>query len=350
MTGFTSRGVLSQKLRHDYVSLSDILGRALVDAGHEVEAGRFLPDDDPDDFDCALILVYWVSSLSSHYAHEAALALARFGPRAVCYVDDWRSQTLADDYQNHVERPVGWDRHRNRFRKDLWDRLSDEEVDAGRRALLSFIDPSQGLEAPTIIVPQHPWGDLSRWQVGGRELLSPLVPLDPTPGVPLPELTGRPGKRRREWVLASIQEHDRWLASLDLSWPVRQLGGAKKLGGGVNPGSAEMGKVVPEREVVQAYADGRGMLVPPYACDGSGWWRPRYTFAAHARAVTYAPPGDAAALGGPFLYEPSDYEAMSDEDLDAVAEAQAEEQESRAWDYARMQRTLTGTLEKAASR
>lgn len=350
MTGMTSRGILSQKLKHDYVALSDVLSRALLEMGHEVDAGRVTPGEDLDRYDAALVLTYWVSSLSSHYCHEAAWALSELGPRAVCYVDDWRSQTLADDYQNHVERPVGWERHRGRFRKNLWDTLTPDQEEAGRRALLSFIDPSMG-RAPTIIVPQHPWGDLSRWQTGGRELLSPLVALDPTPGVPLPELARRPdGERERRWVLATIQEHDRWLArDVRAAWPVLQLGGAKKLGGGVNPGRTEMGKVVSEREVVQAYADSWGMLVPPYACSGSGWWRPRYTYAAHARAVTYAPLEDAERLGESFMYGVDQIEGMTTAQLASLADEQRAVQESHAMSKARMYEVLESTL-VAASR
>jgi len=349
MTGMTSRGIGSQKLKHDYVALSDILARSLVELGHTVDIGRVDPREDLDEYDAALVLVYWVSSLSSHYVHEASLALSKLGKRAAVYVDDWRAQTLADDYYNHVEKPIGWSRHRDRFRKNLWDQLTPEEVELGREALLSMTRPDPAFR---MLVPLHPWGDEALFhQSTIRQLTTRITPIDPTPMVPLPAISRRrPEERDRRWVLASIQEHDKWLRDLKPEWPVLQLGGAKKLGGGVNPGRAEMGKVVPEAQVVQAYADSWGMLVPPYASSGSGWWRPRYTFAAHAEAVVLAAPADAARLGDPFLYSLDEVERMEASSLDAVAAWQKAQHDALAWSKERLLETLQEVVsERAAS-
>lgn len=349
MTGMTSRGIGSQRLKHDYVALSDLLSRALIDMGHTVDIGRVSPDEDLDQYDAALVLTYWVSSLSSHYVHETAVALSKLQGRAIVYSDDWRAQTLADDFYNHVEKPIGWSRHRDRFRKALWDKLTERQVEEGREALLQMIRPDSPYE---MLVPQHPWGDIAKFhQSKIRALTNHITPIDPTPMVPLPELVRRRASDRdRAWVLATIQEHERWLQSEGFEWDVVKLGGAKKLGGGVNPGRAEMSKVVPEKDVIQAYADNWGMLVPPYACSGSGWWRPRYTYAAHARAVTYAPIQDALLLGDAYTLDRGTVEGLSSGALRGLAEEQAGVQEGYAWSRELLYSTLESVLRVAASK
>lgn len=125
----------------------------------------------------------------------------------------------------------------------------------------------------------------------------------------------------------------------------------KKRGGGVNPGRVATQAHVSEAVVAQAYADCWGMLVPPYESSGSGWWRPRYTFAADARSVTYAPVADAERIGEAYLrvaLEPESVGGMSDRELARLAEHQYLEQVDGSGTYGEASDSLGALLERAA--
>src|SRR5688500_14669700 len=163
MTGVSARSVGSTKIRYDFVALSDLLHDALEELGHEVDR-RVVgidPSDGLEQYDKGLVLVNWASSLSSMHVHEAGLALERLGDRAILYVDDWRTESLGDDLDHHVRRDHGWEHHTKKFRKDLYDKLTAGQVEAVRDRLLRIIDPS--LPPQPLLIPQHPWGDISRY-------------------------------------------------------------------------------------------------------------------------------------------------------------------------------------------
>lgn len=340
MTGMSARSVGSTKIRYDFVALSDLIQDALEELGHDVErrAVGIDPSDTLDEFDRVLLLVNWASSLSSMHVHEAALGLMRAGDRVRLYVDDWRTESLADDLAYHVRRDEGWHRQTRLWtaRAPSWQKLGDQ-MEPARRALLDLIDP-HGARLP-LIMPQHPWGDASLWDVSQKARMEVrLRTFDPSPLVQVPRVDRSPG-RNRNWVFATLQNHDRWLKSLAPSWGIVKLGGAKKAGGGVR--MKGMSPVVPERDVVQAYAWNRGMLVAPYACQGSGWWRPRYTFALGVGAVVHVGSRlDAERIGPSFTNDIADVEAATDEELDELAWRQREQFESWQPSYADTMKTL----------
>ena len=323
MTGMSARSVGSTKIRYDFIALSDILHRALETLGHEVDRRVVAIDesDTLDQYDRGLVLVNWASSLSSMHVHEAGLAMSRLGNRAILYVDDWRTESLGDDLDHHVARDHGWAHHVTSFRKDLYAKLSMSQVAVVRQSLLSMI-AHDGTYRP-MIGPFHPWGDPNaHLRVSKVPLSVRLLPIDPSPAVWLPDIVV-PERRERRWVMATLQNHDRWLSRLGNSWPIVQYGGVKKAGGGLY---ANTKAVVPEAQVVQAYADGRGMLVAPYKNEGSGWWRPRYTFALNAGAVVHVGSArDRQLIGESFTNDIADVEAATDRELDALAARQLEQ-------------------------
>lgn len=329
MTGMSARSVGSTKVRYDFIALSDILHSALEELGHEVD--RRVVSTDPadtlDEYDKVLILVNWVSSLSSMHVHEAGLAMARAGDRAIYYVDDWRTESLGDDIDHHVSRDIGWTNHTGRFRKDYYDKLDGITTMVIREQYLRLIGKAADRNEPLpLMIPQHPWGDITRYLDVSKQPLNvkPYV-FDPSPFVTIPEGVTRLRKGRpRNWVLATLQNHDRWLKKLDNEWPILQLGGAKKRGGGVRVKG--MSPVVPERDVIAAYGHNRGMLVAPYKNAGSGWWRPRYTYALEQGAVVYVGADeDAAALGDSFDLNIKEIESLNDRALDKLVEEQRED-------------------------
>jgi hypothetical protein len=327
MTGMSARSVGSTKVRYDFVALSDLLHRALEELGHEVvrRVVSVDPSDTLDEYDRVMILVNWVSSLSSMHVHEAGLAMARAGDRALYYVDDWRTESLGDDIEHHVKRDNGWANHTGRFRKDYYDQLQPTQVAEIREHYLRLIADPSGQRPLPLMIPQHPWGHIDKYLSVSKQPLNvrPLT-FDPSPLVEVPDVGRLRRGRPRQWVLATLQNHDRWLKKLGNEWPVLQLGGAKKRGGGVRVKG--MSPVVPERDVVRAYGFNRGMLVAPYKNAGSGWWRPRYTFALEQGAVVYVGADeDAAALGFDFDLNLDEIEKMNDRELDRLADTQREQ-------------------------
>lgn len=304
MTGMSARSVGSKRIRYDFVALSDILHEALEDLGHEVDRRvvgvNELPYQFYERYDVALVLVNWVSSLSSMHAHEAGMALHNLeiaGVRTILYFDDWRTESLGDDLDHHVGRDHGWLHHVQKFRPKEYGRMTDDQVGRVRESFLKIIDRAK---CPwPIIVPAHPWGDpWKHVEVSKRKILARIVPLDPSPMVRMPKgiEVDPPARRERNWVLATLQNHDRWVRKLGTRWPIIQMGGVKKEGGGLR---ANTKAVYPEREVVQQYGYNWGTLVAPYKNEGSGWWRPRYTYALEAGAVVYVGSETDARLIGP---------------------------------------------------
>ena len=220
------------------------------------------------------------------------------------------------DIAHHTITDTGWEGHL-RFRPKEYATLTADQRDDVRETLWMLIDPN-GNPWP-LIAPLYSWGDPTKLFTSERIVTSRVIPLDPSPLTP-PQHTQAHAKQRA-WVFATLQNHDAWIATLNAQWPITQLGGNKKTRGGANAGT-----VVPEAAVIQAYADARGMLVAPYKNAGSGWWRPRYTFALNASAVCYVgSPLDAELIGVSFTNALEDIEAASDADLDALVDRQREQ-------------------------
>jgi hypothetical protein len=131
-------------------------------------------------------------------------------------------------------------------------------------------------------------------------------------------------------VLASLGDHSKWADSLGAAWPIREVGPGRKTRGG-NRGDG--GKVVSEREVVEAYASARGVLSPPYASAGSGYWRVRYNYAAAVGAIIYCGLDDGEAIGPSFTNDIRDIETATDAELDDLAGRQRAQLQS--WEMPR---------------
>ncbi len=323
MTGMAARGIGSTKVRHSIVSLPNVIADALRELGHEVTHQRALGTD-VTEFDQVWVQLGWASSLSSTYVVECGLAMAaaeRAGIPVVRFVDDWRSQWLADDIAAHVESAKGWHRHTKLWtvRSGDYAKLSDADIARVREA---YMAPIRGA---SLVVPLMRWGDYSKFDVSRRERLSDVVAFDPQPIVAPTQPEWLQDERRlRRWVVASLQDHDPWVARLNLSWPVLRLGGTKKGTGGVQLQGGG-GKVIPEAEVIQHYADGWGVLSPEYISAGSGYWRTRYDQAMNAGAIIWPGAADAEAIGGTFSgLTPNDIENMNTDQLTHLGAAMAD--------------------------
>jgi hypothetical protein len=344
MTGMSARSVGSKKIRYDFVALSDIFQTALEDLGHTVDRRAVKVGETAESlakYDVALVLVNWVSSLSSMHAHEIGLALAeleRAKVRTILYFDDWRTESLGDDLDHHVGRDHGWRHHTESFRAKDYAGFTPDMLAQSREMYMRIIDR---VHCPwPIIVPAHPWGDpYKHMQVSKRPIVARIVPLDPSPMVRMPNIAiDEPSDRERNWVLATLQNHDRWTSKLGNHWPLIQMGGVKKKGGGLH---ASTKSVYPEAEVVQQYGYNWGSLVAPYKNEGSGWWRPRYTYALRAGAIMYVGSQvDAELIGPSFTNSLREIETASTMDLLGLQVRQREQFERHQYTEDQFKRML----------
>lgn len=331
MTGMSARSVGSTKIRYDFFNVPDLLRRILLDAGHEVDM-RVVGIDESDDlaeYDRVLCQLNWASSLSSMHAHENGLAMARAGDRLRVYVDDWRSEVLADDIWYHLHQDKGWTRHTEKFRPKEYSKLTDGQKILVREAYRNLLAELGGAPVP-MLAPFFPWGDHAKFFGTAREELNvEHHEWDPSPWVTLPDgvVPTKSRDRERQWVLASLQNHDRWVKRIAPEWPILQFGGVKKGGGGIRAGGPD--KVVSEAEVVRAYCVSQGVLSPPYKSAGSGYWRVRFNYAVLAGAVMYPGPVDGAAIGPSFTNDLADIEEADDYELNDLALRQRDQLATR---------------------
>jgi hypothetical protein len=325
MTGMTARAVGSTKVKYDYISLPAMYRDALRELGHEVDMRTTRHEEDLDEYDRALVLVNWVSSLSSGHSHETGLALAKLGDRAILYVDDRAASIITKDIDVAVLNDAAWEKHTRGFRGREYATMTSEQVDLTREALSRIALPN----CPwPMLTAMYDWGDHSKFF--GASRVAPgfeLITVDPTAILPPAEVWDR--ERQRAWVIAMFQNPQKWLTEVAPTWPVTQYGGDPKPRGGGAHGTDH--PVIPEAELIQAYADHRGMLVPPSKTDGSGWWRVRYAYALLAGAIVFPPPLDGEAIGPSFTNSLEDIEAASDDELEALAQRQREQMAAWTW-------------------
>lgn len=332
MTGANARSIGSTRVRYDYVQFHQMMRRGLEELGHQVDMKPVLEFEDAVGYDRALVHIGAPSSLSNGYLPGAALTLDMYGLDARVYVDDWSAERLADDIAAHVEREKGWERHVSVFRPKEWGRLTKDQVGRARAALLHFLDP----EGPpwAIAGPFFAWGDKSSFfRTGRREINAEPFAIDPSPMMEYPMFAAfEPQRRQRRWVLATLQNHDRWLQDLQATWPIEVLGAQQKAVGGVrraDPGNP----VIPEADVVRQYASSWGVLSPWYRTAGSGWWRARFNYAAQVGAVLFCGDEDGAAIGPSFT---NPLELIEEATLVELIElARRQQQQLWEWEWTR---------------
>lgn len=321
MTGMSARSVGSTKIRYDFFNVPALLKELLEMEGHEVDMRvAWIEEPDLDQYDRVLCQLNWASSLSSMHAHENGLAMARAGDRLRVYVDDWRSEVLADDIWYHLHQDKGWARHTEKFRPREYARLTDLEKARARQAYRDLIVGPHARGPVPMLAPFFPWGGGPEqfFGVARERLNTENHTWDPSPWVTIPRDSQIMAEdfgfttRDRRWVIASLQNHDRWVNKLGLSWPLFQLGGVKKGGGGIRAGGPD--KVVPEAQVIAAYASSQGLLSPPYKSAGSGYWRVRFNYGIATGTIIYPGTVDGEAIGSAFTNDIADIEAATDDE------------------------------------
>lgn len=324
-TGFTSRTVGSDRNVYDYLSNVDVLRRALELAGHEVDARpvRLLTDADVEDqYDCALVGVAAANGLSSRYKLGACWALHQFGKRAAIFPSDGRNVGVFVNSCRtclHVPRFLG---EKMRERNNIIDHEIGENYAPVWTEVLSTLEGSRKPHPWKMLVPVFSWGDPGRYSYAFGTFAAGW---DPTNlAVPMQSWLQNLGfshPRARQWVLATLQDNDRWVEKQGFKWPVKSVGNKRK---GLD--------YIPEEQLVKdQYSTNWGMLAFGYPLAEGGWWRMRLVHAAMAGCVTCCDAKDASVIGGPYKKGRIHIEGMTEDELNDLAHAQRDYLFQQAW-------------------
>jgi hypothetical protein len=125
-------------------------------------------------------------------------------------------------------------------------------------------------------------------------------------------------EKRKEFMLASLVDHRRWVKKCQLRWDVVYYG-AKSI--------KESIKLETETDVYNECGKYWGILCPEYPHAGSGWFRIRYIYAALQRSIIFGSDSDLKELG----IQWKRLEFLTDDELKEYAEEQRKAIFKYAW-------------------
>lgn len=320
--------------RLKYSSVLDLYVACLRWAGHEVDHREWTPGDDLSRYDVALVGHIPWNSINARHVYTVCDVIGRAhenGVGLVFMVDDWQFRGVYQSVKS-------LNKDSNRLFTSVKGRTNREwaEFGPGRPMVDAVLDAMATRPWPTTLVPAFEWGDHSLLQPEGipaREIKY----LDPTVFQEYTCFRAPADERHRTWVLGTLSNQLSWVEKLGLGWPVDYYG--------TKPSKAE--KQLKEPELVQIVAESWGNLCPRYPHAGGGWWRCRYVYSAAARSIMLAEPKEVAPLGDAYLQTPEKIEAMTNDQLSELAEAQADALRSHTWSADRLATELEDALRGA---
>lgn len=304
--------------------------------GHDVH--QYLPswDSDLSSFDRIWLGVAPLSSLSANNFIEMGRILRLYPEKVTLFVEDWSVENLTRDWIGKLA-DGGWRKHLK------WKGYSESSgTDEVRSGLLTVV---AGARCPyRVVASMFPWGDHDALMGPNYDVdaldVSPLIALPDMADVAWRQLLENTlsTPKLRQWVLGALSDQERWVQKQGFTWPVKSFGHRSS-------GQTRL----PERELVQTYADNWGVLCPPYKKSGTGWWRNRYNWSAHVGSILYCGPSDGNEMMAEYMYTGSEIEGMTDQQLQSVARAQQEWFKSNIWTRGQFQDSLASILARARS-
>lgn len=305
LTGFTQRMINSRRLIYDYLTSVYLLRAALEQLGHTVEHRVVTWGEDLTGYDLALVGVGPPRSFTARHVPGAAWAHQELP--TIFYADDWSVVNLGSSVNTTM-------RNWNSYLKFLaglgQPDLSVAATQGVQHLLTALVTDRDAI----LLAPMFPWGNHQLLREGN--FAPKLAAWDPTPLVMLPPAARSAAAvsgeaKQRRWINATLQKHDDWVKTLQLSWPVETLGNRRA------------GQVyLSETHVIQLYRESWGVLCPRYARAGSGWWRVRYHWAALTGAVLLADRADTGWMNTPHQVSGRHVESLAMGELASLAKAQ----------------------------
>lgn len=299
--------------RFKWLVVPALFATALRRAGHTVEHRPTQPDEDLTPYDVILMGLVPPGSIAARHVYVAMDTIFRAksaGAALLFYVDDWQFDKIMSGCRNKHKQPWG-------LYTTIKGRTFREwaETDEGRRRVGLSMEALATRPWPVTLSVAFPWGDhgkLDRLPAKETVYLDPSGMCWDTIEEMHLNIQTPPDDRAARWVLASLSNHQQWVASQNFGWPVELIG----------PKQTGADQTMREEEIVQLVRQSWGQLCPPYNHAGSGWWRPRYLYTASAGAVALPAAQDAAHLGDAYQVAASDIEQMSMGQLQELSSAQ----------------------------
>lgn len=333
LTGMTATHVGSTRRMMGFTSSTQMYAELLRKAGHTVEQRSVVPGEDLlKNYGRIVVGIAPPNALNVRHVYGAlwALRLGLDSPRKVLtYFNDWNVRVCLSGFKTQsnsherIWRAILLREHRALAQSGKHRKMIEETVDAYvKRWPL------------TTIFPLRDGGDLSLVLNGTQIDASVARRFDPTLAYPLEKIEFfRPKKRERRWVLGALSPQERWVKKLDLAQPA-ELYGCKSL----------KQARVSEAELIQRYAETRGVLAHPYYHAGSGWYRSRFAHAAVTGSIMLADPREAVVLGPSYALVAEEGNTImaerSDKFLDNLANDQKHELFGRAWGKTKMVKVI----------
>lgn len=323
--------------RLQYSSVPSLYADCLRWAGHEVDHREWTVGEDLSKYDVALLAHIPWNSINARHVYTICDVIARARESdvgMVFMVDDWQFRGIHQSVKS-------LNKDSNRLFTSVKGRTNREwaEFGPGRPMVDAVLNAMATRPWPTTLVPAFEWGDHALLKPEGiptREVKY----MDPTVFQHYAADRAPAEERKRSWVLGTLSDQRAWVEKLDLIWDVDYYG--------TKPSKAE--QQLKEAELVQVIAKSWGNLCPRYPHAGGGWWRCRYVYSAVARSIMLADPQEVAPLGEPYLIPADKIEAMTNDQLTELAEAQATALREHTWSAERLATELESVLTAALLR
>jgi Fe2+ transport system protein FeoA len=311
LTGTTAVQVGSQRTELKIITSTSAWKAVLEDLGYDVDWRPVTPGEEVEDYAAVIVVLGKPNSIAASHFYGCLWTLLERDD-AIIAVDDWQTQELLGGIQTYARSEErAFKLHGTKFSPEMREALFD------------------GLK----LMADEPWmwpviaNTLGKGDASLLGLPASVVQVDPTsyafryPAVP--------GKRKKGWVLASLLDRP---APEGVKWPVANYGRKENR--------------VTEPELMKIYSEAWGVLSPPHAHAGSGWWRVRYLMAADAGCVISADIREAQGLGQPYVEasDPRYVERLSLPQLEDLARRQAECLKSIAWSKTKVKNAIRSLI------
>jgi hypothetical protein len=291
-------------------NVGEIFADALRHAGHDVEQRSIELGEPLDAYDRILVGMSPPLAVTANWCYPILHAIGQYGSRIVMFCDDWQIRQIPNNLNTILREP-------KRLLKNFFSgRPGWEWANQSEDYLVWILRALQAGNWPPFIIGT--WGDVNPAPLLKIIPTRQLVAVDPTPLTRTYDhvVKAPPDERERLWVVAALDTANarRFVDDLQMMWPQRVLQARKK---GDTPRDA-----LTENELVSLYGTVWGTLAPPYYKAIMGiYWRYRYVHAARAGCITV---GRDLQTHSAFQYGPRQLEQFTNEQLYAVAEAQAQ--------------------------
>lgn len=277
-----------QRARVKRIDDSSIICNSLRKQGYTVDRKKIKWGEDLSEYDLAIVgMGCFGSNNYSGDIFNSIYALQQI-PNSLVFYEDWKIESNISSFNGMLKKGI--------LEKAVAKKWSNGDyfyggvdnpnfdIEACKQVLLNL---SNGFY--DALIPAFDWGnkDIVRKIIKSKNIYN----LDLTPYVIENweiNIKPEPQEKKKEYMLASLVDHSRWVKKSGVRWKVIYYG-AKSIKDSI--------KLDSETDVYNECGKYWGILCPEYPHSGSGWFRIRYIYSALQRSIIYASLNDLMALG-----------------------------------------------------